>query len=110
MQPLVAVVLKGTILTAPGGGATLPFALAITANHSNRFGPAYVKGTQPVTVRVTDKTKIRRDAAKGLAALRAMLARDQVLITARASAPCKADLADNATRVLTAVRVVAHPA
>ena len=106
-KPQVTVVLKGTIPTAPGGGATLPFALAITTKHSNRFGQAYVKGTQPVTVQVTDTSKIRRHAAKGLDALRAMLAGDRVLVTARV---CAADLANNATPLLTAVRVVAHPA
>ena len=106
-KPQVTVVLKGTIPTAPGGGATLPFALAITTKHSNRFGQAYVKGTQPVTVQVTDTSKIRRHAAKGLDALRAMLAGDRVLVTARA---CKPDLANNVTPMLTAVRLVAHPA
>ena len=106
-KPQVTVVLKGTIPTAPGSGAALPFALAITATHSNRFGPVYVKATQPVAVQVTDKTKIRRDSAKGVAALRAMLAGDRVLVTARV---CAADLADNAAPALTAVRVVAHPA
>ena len=106
-KPQVTVVLKGTIPTAPGSGAALPFALAITATHSNRFGPVYVKATQPVAVQVTDKTKIRRDSAKGVAALRAMLAGDRVLVTARA---CKPDLANNVTPMLTAVRLVAHPA
>ena len=106
-KPQVTVVLKGTIPTAPGNGATLPFALAITAKHSNRFAQAYVKGTQPVAVQVTDKTKIRRHAAKGLDALRAMLVGDRMLVTARV---CMADLANNATPPLTATRLVAHPA
>ena len=106
-KPMVTVVLKGTLPSSPGSGATLPFALAVTATHSNHAGQAYVKGTQPVTVQVTDMTKIRRDSAKGLDALRAMLAGDRVLVTARV---CKADLANNATPALTAVRVVAHHA
>jgi hypothetical protein len=106
-RPQVTVALKGTIAAAPGGAATLPFSLMITARHSNRFGHAYVKGTQPVTVTVTAATKIRRKTVKGLAALRAMLLNDRVLVTARV---CKADLANGATPALTATRVVAHPA
>jgi len=105
-KPQVTVVLTGTIPAAPGSGASLPFALAFTTKHSNRFGRSYVKATQPVTVQVTDEAKIRRHGAKGLDALRAMLAGDRVLVTARA---CGADLANSAAPALTATRVVAHP-
>ncbi len=106
-KPEISVILKGTIAEAPGGAATLPFSLKVNVNHSNKFGSAYVTATQPVTVKVTDATKIRRDDTKGLAALQAMMVGDRVLVQSRV---CKADLLHGATPALTAKRVVAHPA
>jgi hypothetical protein len=106
-KPGVTVILKGTIAEAPGGGATLPFSLKVKVSHANSLGQAYVKATQPVTVMVIDKTKIRRETKKGLAALQAMQVTDRVLVQSRV---CKADLAGGATPALTANRVTAHPA
>lgn len=104
-KPRVSVILKGTVATAPGGGATLPFGLSVTVKHANRFGHAYVTGTQPVSITVNDQTRIRFQGTKGLTALRALVVNDRVKIEARV---CKADLANGATPALTAKRLVAH--
>src|SRR5262245_22222033 len=101
-KPQVSVILKGTVATAPGGGATLPFSLAVTVKHANRFGHAYVTGSQPVSVTVNDQTKIRLGPMKALTALRALAVNDKVKIQARV---CKADLVNGATPALTAKRV-----
>lgn len=104
-KPQVSVILKGTVATAPGGGATLPFSLAVTVKHANRFGHAYVTATQPVSITVNADTKIRLAGKKGLTALQAFAVNDRVKVRAQV---CKADLAHGATPALTARRVVAH--
>ena len=104
-KPQVAVILNGTVATAPGSGATLPFSLQVKVMHANRIGHAYVQATQPVSVMVTDKTKIKLGKLKGLAALRALQGNDRLRVQALA---CKADLANGATPTLTAKRVDAH--
>lgn len=106
-KPQVSVILKGTVHTAPGGAAALPFALLVDVKHSNKLGHAYVTGAQPVTVTVDANTRIGRNNTHGLAALQAMLAGDRVVVQARV---CKADLSGGKTPALTAKRVVAHPA
>jgi hypothetical protein len=105
-KPQVAVILTGTVATAPGATPVLPFALSVNVTHSNHHGANYAKATQPITVTVTSDTKIRREGAKTLSAL---LAGDRVTIHARA---CKADLANpaTATATLTATMVTAHEA
>jgi hypothetical protein len=104
-RPQVSVILTGTVATAPGASATLPLSLQVTVTHANRFGHAYVKATQPVSVMVTDKTKVKLGALKGVAAVQALLVNDRVRVQALA---CKADLANGATPSLTAQRVDAH--
>jgi hypothetical protein len=104
-KPQVSVILKGTVATAPGGGATLPFSLAVTVKHANRLGHAYVTAAQPVSITVNDQTKMRFQGMKGLTALHALVVNDRVKIEARV---CKADLAHGATPALTAKRLVAH--
>ncbi len=106
-KPQVSVIVKGTVAVAPGTTATLPFSLQVNVTHANRFGQAYVKATQPVSVMVTDKTKLKLGKLKGLDALRALQVKDRVRIQALA---CKADLANGATPALTAKHVVAHHA
>jgi hypothetical protein len=104
-RPQVSVILTGTVATAPGASATLPLSLQVTVTHANLFGQAYVKGTQPVSVMVTDKTKVKLGTLKGLAAAQALQVKDRVRVQAYA---CKADLANGATPALTAKRVDAH--
>jgi hypothetical protein len=107
-KPQVAVILTGTVATAPGATPVLPFALSVNVTRANHQGSAYAKLTQPISVTVTTDTKIHRQGAKTLSAL---LAGDRVTIHARA---CKADLksADPAvaTATLTATKIDAHPA
>ena len=94
-KPKVTVVLKGT-LVAPGVGS-----LTMNVTSGNRWGRGYDEASHLVT----SDTKVRRQGKKTLDAL---VAGDRVLVQARA---CKADLlATGAPPVLTAVRVVAHPA
>ena len=96
-KPKVTVVLKGT-LVAPGVGS-----LTMNVTSGNRWGRAYDEAAH--TILVTSDTKVRRQGKKTLDAL---VAGDRVLVQARA---CKVDLlATGAPPVLTAARVVAHPA
>jgi hypothetical protein len=70
----------------------------------NRWARAYVEdGSASVTVE--QATKVRRKGNKTLAAQ--LVVGDRLLVQARA---CRADLAEDATPTLTAVRVIAHPA
>lgn len=95
-KPKVTVVLKGTLA---GVSAS---ALNVNVTSGNRWGRAYVAAS-PVLVNVNADTKVRRQGKKTLGDLQA---NDRVLVQARA---CRADLAEEATPPLTAVRVVAHP-
>ena len=96
-KPKVTVVLKGTLVTP---GAT---SLTVNVTSGNRWGRAYDEASHSILV--NPDTKVRRQGKKTLDAL---VAGDRVLVQARA---CKADLlATGAPPVLTAVRVVAHPA
>jgi len=96
-KPKVTVVLKGSLASASASSLT------VTVTRGNRWARAYVAaGSAAVTVNAT--TKVRRQGKKTLADL---LTGDRVLVQAKV---CKADLADEKTPPLTAVRVVAHPA
>ena len=93
-KPKVTVVLKGTLVTP---GVT---SLTMNVTSGNRWGRAYDEATH--TILVNSDTKVRRQG------LDVLVAGDRVLVQARA---CKAELlATGAPPVLTAVRVVAHPA
>lgn len=98
-KPAVAVILKGTLATAPGAGTS--FTMAATSG--NKFGQPYVAGAQPVTVLITPATKIRRE---GLKLATDLVVGDRVLVQSRV---CKADLANGAVPPLTALKVIAHP-
>ena len=101
-KPKITVVLKGTLASTPGPSAT---ALSVTIKSGNRWGRAYVKATQPTSVKVDANTKVRRQGKKTLGDL---LKDDRVLVQARV---CKADLKDDTTTpALTASKVIAHPA
>ena len=89
--------LKGTLTGVVGD------TLNVTVTHGNRWARAYViAGTATVTV--TEGTKVRGHGAKDADDLTAP---SRVLVQARV---CKAELLDGPLPVLTAVRVVAHPA
>lgn len=94
-KPKVTVVLKGTLTGAP---------LSVDVTSANRWGRAYVPGTASTSVAVNADTKVRR---QGKALITELVVGDRVLVQAKV---CKADLAEEAVPVLTAVRVVAHPA
>jgi hypothetical protein len=98
-RPQVTVVLRGTLGSAPGAFGT-SFSLSVTA--TNAQGKAYKAST--VTFAIDAKTKVRRNGANTQASL---LAGDRALVQARA---CKADLANGAKPVLTATKIIAHPA
>jgi hypothetical protein len=96
-KPRVTVVLKGSLASASASSLT------VTVTSGNRWARAYVAaGSAAVTVNPTT-TKVRRQGKKTLADL---VTGDRVLVQAKV---CKADLADDKTPALTAVRVVAHP-
>jgi hypothetical protein len=97
-KPKVTVVLKGTLASVSAD------TLEVTVTHGNRWARAYVDaGTAKVTV--TDETKVRGNGKKEATDLVAL---ERVLVQARV---CKAELlAVGPPPVLTAVRVVAHPA
>lgn len=100
-KPKVTVVLKGTLAVTPGASAT---ELKVNVTKANRHGRAYVSALA-VTVTVDEDTKVRRQGKKTLGDL---LSGDRVLVQARV---CKAHLAGGTTPpVLTASKVVAHPA
>jgi len=96
-KPKVTVVLKGTVESASASS------LSVDVTRANRWGRAYVGDVTAVAV--DEKTKVRRNGNKTLAA--ELVSGDWVLVQART---CKADLAEDATPPLTAARVVAHPA
>ncbi len=100
-KPKVTVVLKGTLAVEPVAPVTT---LSVNVTKANRHGRAYVSALA-VTVTVNADTKVRRQGKKALADLEVG---DRVLVQARV---CKADLVEGATPpVLTASKVVAHPA
>jgi hypothetical protein len=100
-KPRITVVLEGTVTSTPGASAT---SLSVNVTHGNRWGRAYVKAAQPLSIAVNTDTKIRRQGKKTVGNL---LEKDRVLVQARV---CKKDLESNATPALTASKVIAHPA
>ena len=63
----VMVVLKGTLANDPKTGDP---SLQLNAKHSNRWGRAYVKATQPLSINVSDSTRyVKADAPSTLDAL-----------------------------------------
>jgi hypothetical protein len=99
-KPRVTVVLRGTFVSASASS------LSMNVVGANRWGRAWkTAGTASVTL--DQQTKVRGNGMKTAADLAKLTLGDRVLVQARS---CKADLADNATPPLTAVRVVGHPA
>jgi hypothetical protein len=100
-KPDISVILKGK-LAADAGAA--PTALSVTVTGGDKFAHAYKAGTQPVSIAVTNATKVHRGSATAWSALKSG---DRVNIQARA---CKADLEAGKTPPLTATRVTATAA
>jgi hypothetical protein len=94
-KPKVMVVLKGKLTGEP---------LSVDVTSANRWGRAYVEGTDPTSVGVDTNTKVRR---QGKAEIGDLELGDRVLVKAKV---CKFDLKDDAEPSLTAWKVVAHPA
>ena len=101
-KPKVAVVLKGTLVSA---SATL---LKMNVTGANRWGRAY-KSVGSADVTLDTKTKVRGGGMKTIADLGAKLkAGDRLHVQARV---CKDDLKDpTANPQLTASKVIGHPA
>jgi hypothetical protein len=100
-KPKVAVVLKGTLVSA---SAT---SLSMNVTGANRWGRAY-KTAGSASATLNDKTKVRGGGMKSIADLLAKLkAGDRVHIQARV---CKDDLKNDAKPALTASKVIGHPA
>jgi hypothetical protein len=100
-KPKVAVVLKGTLVSA---SAT---SLSMNVTGANRWGRAY-KDAGSAGVTLDPKTKVRGNGMTSVADLVADLkAGDRVRVQARV---CKDDLKDNAKPSLTASKVIGHPA
>lgn len=95
-RPYVSIILKGT-LAADGSASSV----SVNVTGGNFHAKAY-KAASPVTVTVTTATKVIRSGKKSATDLKKD---DLVNIQARA---CKADLANDATPALTAVRITAH--
>lgn len=105
-KPAVKVMLKGTLASDPAAGDT---SLLLTVQKANKHGRAYVSATQPVTIMVDAKTKIRRKAegSEPTKTLESLAMGDRVNVHSKA---CKADLKDGATPALTARHIKAKPA
>ncbi len=104
-KPRVTVVLKGTLKSDPGVGAT-SFQLEVTG--ANRHGRSLVASPPTtVTIAVGPDTKVRKNGSKTIDSL---AQNDRALVQLRL---CKADLADGISSAelaaAPAARVVAHP-
>jgi hypothetical protein len=97
-KPSVAVILTGKLVA---DGAAAPSSLSVTVTGGNRWGHAFKKGTQPVSVAITTSTKVNRSGDHKAADLKMG---DRVYIEARG---CMADLKAGLP-ALVAMRVVAH--
>ena len=95
-KPAIAVILKGT-LTADGTASSI----TMHVTGGNRFARGF-KTAGSATATLTASTKIVRS---GKAAATDLKNNDVVNVQARA---CKADMANDATPALTAVRITAH--
>lgn len=101
------VLLKGTLANDPAAGET---SFQLTATKSNRKGRAYVSATQPVTIDVDEKTKIKRHAGDGAPktrTLESLAMGDRAQVHAKV---CRGDLRNGGTPQLTARRIHARPA
>ena len=104
---LAPVLLKGTLANDPAAGET---SFQLTATKANRKGRAYVSATQPVTIDVDAKTKIKRHPGDGTGltrTLESLAMGDRAQVHAKV---CRGDLRNGGTPQLTAKFVHARPA
>ena len=94
------VVLKGSFVAAAADGASFQ----LNANHANRHGRPYLKLTQPMTVNVDAKTRIKKNDQD--AKLADLAATDRLVVKSKV---CNGDLAGGGTPDLNARKVDAHP-
>ncbi len=99
-RPNVAVVLKGSVASAYDATAK---SFGMTVVHSNRHGRAFKKASQPLSIMTSDATKVVKGGAS--AQLSDLAVGDKLLVKAKA---CKAELKNDATPQLLAMRVVAR--
>jgi hypothetical protein len=99
-RPNVAVVLKGNVASAYDASA---HSFGMNVMHSNRHGRAFKKASQPLSIMTSDATKVVKGGAS--AQLSDLAVGDKVLVKAKA---CKAELKNDATPQLLAMRVVAR--
>lgn len=103
-KPKVTVILKGTLKSDPGAGAT-SFQLEVL--RANKHGKSLVNGTAPLTVTITvdANTKVRREGATTIDAL---ALNDRAVVQIRR---CKGDppLSVDTVDDVPASRVTAHP-
>jgi hypothetical protein len=78
------VYLAGTLTSDPGVSDT---SFQLMVKHANRAGRLYVKASNPVTVNVDSKTRIRKDGDQ--VAVDALALNDRALVMAKV---CRADL------------------
>ena len=100
--PSVPLELQGTVATAPGLHAALPFALMVDVRAGNRAAISYVRATQPLAVTVTPSTVIHR-GLKVRGTLVGLRTGQHVTVLADA---CRPELANGATPALNATQIV----
>jgi hypothetical protein len=104
-KPSVLVILKGTLTTDPGSGAT-SFAMDVTGANKHAKNLVTKPTATNVTITVGPKTMIRRNNAPK--SIESLQLKDRAVVTLRA---CKQDLPLTAGDVtaIVAKRVTAHP-
>lgn len=103
-KPKVAVILKGTLTTDPGAGAT-SFGMNVTG--SNQHGKSLVTKPAPtnVTITVDSKTVVRRNGKKTVESLQTNDRAVVLLYRCKADLPLTSGTVDD----VAAARVTAHP-
>jgi hypothetical protein len=97
----VMVVLKGTLANDPATGDT---SLQLNAKHSNRWGRAYVKASQPLSINLSDSTRYVKGG--DASTLDALALNDAVVVKSKMSRCDLRDADPSAMPALTAKKVV----
>ena len=97
----VMVVLKGSLANDPATGDT---SLQLNAKHSNRWGRAYVKASQPLSINLSDSTRYVKGG--DASTLDALALNDAVVVKSKMSRCDLRDADPSAMPALTAKKVV----